>query len=117
MDTNHGDPIVDAEARAAEIIAAAEAEASALLDDAESRARERADVVIREAQERLDALHAEERELRERLDELEKKAPVVVDDDDIDLTDSRDAVNGIEVELDSSLADYLKSTLRHELRP
>lgn len=110
------DAVEAARRRAAEIIAAAEAEAAALLDDAESRARQRADVVIREAQERLEALHAEEREVRGRLDELREHDPIA-DEDDLDLTDSRDAVNGIEVSHDSSLADYLKSTLRHELHP
>ncbi len=110
------DAVEAAERRAAEIIAAAEQEAAALLDDAEARVRQRADVVIAQAQQRLDALHDEERAVRDRLDSLRERGPAVKDDD-VDLTDSRDVVNGIEVGQDLSLAEYLKSTLRHELHP
>ena len=112
--------VTAAHAEAAEIIAAAEAEAAALLEDAERRARLRAGEVIEQFQERLDGLLEQEREVRARLDAMGAStnpgARAAVPPES-ELTDSRDAVNGIEVEMDSSLADFMKSTLRHEVRP
>jgi len=107
-----------ARAEAVAIIAAAEAEAAALLEEAERRARSRADAVIEQYQERLDALLDEEREVRARLEVLGmERAP---SDDKVEggeLADDRDLVNGIDVVADSSLADFMKATLRHEVHP
>lgn len=111
--------VIGARAAAAEIIAAAEAEAAVLLEEAENRARTRADEVIAQFQGRLDALLDEEREVRARLEGLGAAssgapAPSVPGDE---LSDNRDLVNGIDVVPDSSLAEFMKSTLRHEVRP
>jgi len=97
--------------RAAEIIKAAEAEAEALLEDAEQRARERADEVIEQYQARLE----EERAIRARLAELGVPSSDQQHDEGVDLVDDRDAMNGIDVEPDASLADFMKATLRHEI--
>lgn len=104
---------------AADIVAAARVEAAALLEDAEGRARERADAVIAQYQERLDALLDEERSVRARLDELGESpsSAGVAGSDDSDLVDDRDLVNGIDVSPDSSLADFMKETLRDEMHP
>lgn len=106
-----------ARCEAANIIAEAEAEAAALLDDAEGRARERADAVIAQYQERLDALLEEEREIRARLEELggATSSPETSDLAGHELGDDRDLVNGIDVTPDSSLADFMKETLRSEM--
>lgn len=101
--------------RAAEIIKAAEAEAEALLEDAEQRARERADEVIEQYQARLNGLFEEERAIRTRLAELGVPSSDQQHDEGVDLVDDRDAMNGIDVEPDASLADFMKATLRHEI--
>lgn len=114
------------EERAAEIVAAAEAEAQELLEDAEDRARERSGVVIAEAQARLDRLLAEERDLREQIDS--KRASVrggfsfgaggtralatAAADPTVDFRDRTDVAGP-----DTSLADFMKATLRHEVHP
>lgn len=107
--------LAQAEVRALEIIAAAHAEADEIIEAAERRARERSDVVIAQTQERLDALLAQERQIRSRLDTYRPTVVPMPEPEQVE--DSRDAVHGIEVAPDSSLADFMKSTLRHELRP
>ena len=122
------DVIARSERRAEEIIAEAEAEAQQLLEQSEERARERSGVVIGEAQARLDQLLAQERELRSRLETQRASAGVAavgvartrpalgmakaaVDP----TTDSRDRTEVAGP--DTSLADFMKATLRHEVRP
>ena len=103
-----------AEGRAGEIVAEAEAQAEAIVDDAETRARERSDEVISAAQARLDQLFEAEREVSHRVKaaraELEPKPAEPI------MSDSRDVIT-IEMVPDTSLADFMKSTLRHEVRP
>lgn len=116
MSDHEGDPVAEARVRAGAIIAAAQAEAAALLEEAEVKARERADVVVAEFQERIDRLLVEEAAARARLSEL-GVMPAEVTASRSDIVDDRDAVSGIEVIADSSLAEYMKVTLRHEVRP
>ncbi len=103
-----------ADGRAAEVIAEANAQAEQLAEEAETRARERSDAVISAAQARLDQLLEAEREVSERVEkaraELEPKPAEPI------LSDSRDVVT-IEMVPDTSLADFMKSTLRHEVHP
>ncbi len=103
-----------ADGRAGEVIANAETEADALVEQAEARARERSDEVIAAAQARLDQLLEAERQVSQRVEaaraELEPKPVEPI------LSDSRDVVT-IEMVPDTSLADFMKSTLRHELHP
>lgn len=106
-----------AQLEAAQIIAAAEAEAAALLEDAEKRARERADAVVAQYQERLNGLFEEERAIRARLAELGMAPSDRPQGKADDLVDDRDALHGIDVSPDDSLADFMKSTLRNEVRP
>jgi len=90
------DALDSASSKAQEIVAAAELEASELIESAELRA------------------HQEERELSEKVEiaraELEPPEPAPM------LSDSRDVVT-IEMKPDNSLADFMKSTLRHEVHP
>lgn len=102
---------------AAQIIAAAEAEAAALLEEAERQARERGDVVVSQYQARLDVLLDEERAIRERLAELGVPASEQANERSADLVDDRDAMHGIDIAPDASLADFMKSTLRDEVQP
>lgn len=102
---------------AAQIIAAAEAEAAALLEEAERQARERGDVVVSQYQARLDVLLDEERAIRERLAELGVPASEQANEPNADLVDDRDAMHGIDIAPDASLADFMKSTLRDEVQP
>lgn len=107
-----------AQAKAAEIIAGAEVLAAALVEDAELRARERADEVLTQYQARLDVLLEEERAVRERLAELgESRAPRADVSGEEGLVDDRDALNGIDVRPDSSLAEFMKTTVRDEVKP
>lgn len=112
--------IAEAHAEAERILFEARAEADELLDGAEQKARDRSDVVISETQTRLDALLAVERDVRARLDEggalVATTTPVPERQGD-GASDARDVINGIDVEADSTLADFMKSTLRHEVRP
>ncbi len=125
------DALANADERADEILANAQARADALIEEAEARARERSGVVLSEAQTRLDTLLAEEREVRARLVEVEPPTrvgapaqiavaaggvtPAVVGEPD-PLIDVRDRA-AAHATTDSSLADFMKSTLRHEIRP
>ena len=112
--------IAEAQAEADRILVEARAEADELLEGAEQKARERSDVVINETQTRLDALLAVERDVRARLEESGSLAanPTPVPESQVDASsDARDVINGIDVESDSTLADFMKSTLRHEVRP
>ncbi len=109
--------------RAAEIVAEAEAEAEALADGAEERARQRSGVVIAEAQSRLDGLLAEEKQVRERIESQRVAAAPIASASALGfdsssrqsdpLADSRD--RGETAKPDTSLADFMKSTLRQEV--
>ena len=105
----------DADQQARSIVENAETEASTLVEDAERRAVERSDEVLSEAQTRLDQLLEQERELTERIEsmrsEIEPRRPLP------ELSDSRDVLSIVEIEPDTSFADFMKSTLRHELHP
>lgn len=108
------DALESADGEAKQLVADAQAEADALVDGAEVRARERSDEVISAAQARLDQMLEEERQLTKRVEamriELEPPTPKPV------LSDSRDVVS-IEMAPDNSLAEFMKSTLRHEIKP
>jgi len=108
------DALDAADGRAADIVAAAEAEATELVDSAEKTARYRSDVVLDAAQARLDQLLAAERELSAKVDaaraELEPPEPVPM------MSDSRDVIT-TEIPPDTTFADFMKSTLRHEIHP
>lgn len=107
-----------ARAEAADIIAAAEVRASALIEDAELRARERADEVIAQYQARLDALLEQERKVRERLAELGGEAPsggAKPINNEESLVDDRDALYGIDVRPDASLAEFMKTMVRDDV--
>lgn len=103
-----------ANGRAAEVISEAESQAELLVEEAEQRARERSDSVLSAAQARLDQLLEAEREVSERVEakraELEPKPIEPI------MSDSRDVIT-IEMVPDTSLADFMKSTLRHEVHP
>lgn len=108
------DALDTASDRAGEIVAEAEREAATMIEDAEARARQRSDEVISAAQARLDQLLEEEREVSARVEvhraELEPPAPKPI------MSDSRDVIT-VEMPPDTSLADFMKSTLRHEVHP
>lgn len=124
--------VADAEARArstdaaghgqeqsGEIVANAEAEAKALIEDAEVRARERSGVVIAEAQSRLDELLAQEKDVRRRIDRsgagpVSAAAAIGAGNNDprVDFRDRMEIAGP-----DTSLADFMKATLRHEVHP
>lgn len=108
------DDLNDAETRATAIVAAAEAEAASLIDAAEASARERSDTVLSAAQARLDQLLEEERSVHERVDAA--RAELGAPADAPALVDARDVV-AVDLAPDSSLADFMKSTLRDEVRP
>ncbi len=102
------------------IVEEARAAADEIADSAESSARERSAAVLAETQSRLDQLLAEERDVRRALSTL---SPDVTDDatdteitDGVDLVPERDVVDP-ESGIDESLADFMKATLRNELRP
>ena len=103
-----------ADEQSIEIVAAAELQANDLIEKAELAARERSDVVLTQSQARLDQLLEEERALHARVQaaraELEVPEAVPV------AADARDVV-AKETVPDSSLADFMKSTLRHEIHP
>lgn len=111
--------------RAAQIVADAEAEAEAVAAGAEERARQRTKVVVGEAQARLDRLLAEEKEVRDRLENQRTEAAPIASAASIDLAtrsddaesfvDSRD--RGSSAQPDTSLADFMKATLRQEVTP
>lgn len=103
-----------ADGRASTVLAEAQTEADALVEQAEARAIERSDEVISAAQARLDQLLEAEQQVSKRVAaaraELEPKPVEPI------LSDSRDVVT-IEMVPDTSLADFMKSTLRHEVHP
>ena len=110
------------EIRANELLADARAQAESILEQSEVRARERSGVVIAEAQARLDQLLAEERDVRARLESRKTSSGVGAGPAAIaplgfadPTTDSRDRteVAGPDV----SLAEFMKATLRDEVRP
>lgn len=105
---------LEAEKSAAAIVETAEAEAAGLIETSELAARERSDEVLAAAQARLDQLLEEERVVHARVEkaraEIEAPMPQTVP------SDSRDTAP-IDSVLDTSLADFMKSTLRHEIRP
>lgn len=108
------DALESADGRAKEIIADAEAEAERFVVDAEQSARDRSDAVLSAAQARLDQLLEEERTIHARVEaargELAEPTPELV------VSDSRDVI-AIEMAQDTTLADFMKSTLRHEIHP
>lgn len=108
------DSLNNADARAAEILAEAEAEAAALIESAEASARERSDTVLSAAQARLDQLLEEERTVHARVDAA--RAELGSSSETPPLVDARDVV-AVDLVPDSSLADFMKSTLRDEVRP
>lgn len=108
------DALQNADERAVKIIAEAEAEAAVLTEQAEERARERSDAVLSAAQARLDQLLEEERVVNARV-EMARSA-IAEPAPEVPVTDSRDVV-AIEMAPDTSLADFMKSTLRHEVHP
>ncbi|MFT7475112.1 MAG: DivIVA domain-containing protein [Verrucomicrobiales bacterium] len=103
-----------ADGQSAEILAAAQVQANNLIEKAELTARERSDVVLTQSQARLDRLLEEERVVHARVQaaraELEAPEALPV------ALDARDIVAKKTVP-DSSLADFMKTTLRHEVRP
>lgn len=108
------DALEQADARAAERIAEAEAEAADLIENAETSARERSDTVLSAAQARLDQLLEEERTVHARVEVARRE---LAEADEVPaLVDARDVVE-VDLVPDSSLADFMKSTLRHEVRP
>ena len=108
------DALNTADERAAQVLADAEAEAALFEERAEQNARERSDAVLSAAQARLDQLLEEERVVHARVEaarnEVHEPDPEPVP------TDARDVV-AIEMVPDTSLADFMKSTLRHEVHP
>ena len=114
LQAGSADALTNAETSAREIIAEAEAEASELVEGAEDAARQRSDGVLAAAQARLDQLLEEEREVSAKVAaaraELEPPTPQPI------MSDSRDVIT-IEMAPDNSLADFMKATLRHEVRP
>ena len=108
------DALDNADERALKIVADAKAEAERLTEQAEERARERSDAVLSAAQARLDQLLEEERVVHARVEAARSAiAEPVIEQPAID---SRDVV-AIEMAPDTSLADFMKSTLRHEVHP
>jgi DivIVA domain-containing protein len=103
-----------ADARAHDVVSAAEVEAAALIDAAELTARDRSDAVLSAAQARLDQLLEEERTVHARVESA--RAELEAPEPDRALVDSRDVV-AVEMVPDTSLADFMKSTLRHEVHP
>ena len=102
------------------IVEEARVAADEIADSAESSARERSAAVLAETQSRLDQLLAEERDVRRALSTL---SPEVADDatandsnEGVDLVPERESVDP-ESGIDESLADFMKATLRNELRP
>ena len=101
----------DVEVReAADIVTAAHEEAATILDSAERAARERSAAVLAETQSRLDRLLAEEREIhraRAARDDRSRDEP----------TEAEQAPVPDDVELDTTLASFMKDTLRNEITP
>lgn len=106
--------LLSAETRAAEIVGSAEGLSAHMIEEAEAAARARSDAVLSATQARLDQLLVEERALHARVEALrnEVNGPEV----DVPIVDARD-VRHVDGAPDSSLADFMKSTLRQEVHP
>lgn len=108
------DALDHADEKALQIVADAEAKAALLTEQAEQRARERSDAVLAAAQARLDQLLEEERAVNARVEMARSAISEPVPEEPA--ADSRDVV-AMDVAPDTSLADFMKSTLRHEVHP
>lgn len=106
------DDLRSAERRAQEIVGAADGIATQMIEEAELAARARSDAVLSATQARLDQLLQEERDLHARVQAMHLE----LDGPDVDhpTHDARDVVR-VDNASDSSLADFMKSTLRHEV--